>query len=124
MISLRRLRAVLSKRCPVCLRGAMFGGLLTMNELCASCGHRFMREEGFFQGAMYVSYVLGMLEFAGLAMISWAVLAPRIGLAGALGIAFVAHLLLVPQLFQYSRVLWAHLNVGTGAEKGDTAAGR
>lgn len=96
----------------------MFGnsGLLTMNERCDVCGHRFLREEGFFQGAMYVSYVVGMLEFAALALISWALLAPRIGLGWALGIAFVVHLLLVPQLFRYSRVLWAHLNVGTGAE--------
>jgi uncharacterized protein (DUF983 family) len=117
MMWMRRVHAVLLKRCPVCLEGAMFqgGGPLTMNEQCASCGHRFLREEGFFQGAMYVSYVLGMLEFAGLALLSLATLGPRLGLAGALGVAFIFHLLLVPQLFQYSRVIWAHLNVGTRA---------
>ena len=101
----------------------MFGGLLAMNERCPSCGHRFMREEGFFQGAMYVSYVFGMLEFAILAMLSLAVLGPRLGLVGALGVAFIVHLVLVPQLFQYSRVIWAHLNVGTGAKaEKDTAS--
>lgn len=111
----RRAVAVVMKRCPVCLRGAMFGRLFTMNEHCAVCGHRFMREEGFFQGAMYVSYVAGIGEFAVVALVAYLWLSRYLGVAMALVIAVLVHLALVPFLFQYSRVLWAHINVGTGA---------
>lgn len=86
-----------------------------MNERCSVCGHRFMREEGFFQGAMYVSYVAGIFEFAAVALVAYLWLGPRLGLAMALGLAVLVHLMLVPFLFQYSRVIWAHVNVGTGA---------
>jgi hypothetical protein len=33
-----------------------------MREQCTECEHRFSREPGFFQGAMYVSYGLAMAE--------------------------------------------------------------
>ena len=67
----RRALAVLAKQCPVCLRGAMFRNLLTMNEECLVCGHRFLREEGFFQGAMFISYAVGVLEFAAIALLAY-----------------------------------------------------
>lgn len=38
----------------------MFRGRFEMNATCPVCGHRFEREPGFFQGAMYVSYGLGI----------------------------------------------------------------
>ena len=112
----RRTVAVATKRCPVCLQGAMFGDLLTMNDRCSVCGHRFMREEGFFQGAMYISYVVGVLEFAVIALVAYLWLSRWVGVAMALVLAVVVHLALVPALFQYSRVIWAHVNVGTGAK--------
>lgn len=111
----RRALGVVMKRCPVCLQGAMFGRLLTMNVQCSVCGHRFMREEGFFQGAMYVSYVAGILEFAAVALAAYLWLGRWLGVTIALVLAVLVHLALVPFLFQYSRVLWAHINVGTGA---------
>jgi len=50
-----------------------------------------------------------------LALVFVIVLRPHVGLVAALVMAVVAHLVLVPQLFQYSRVIWAHINAGTGA---------
>jgi uncharacterized protein (DUF983 family) len=55
-----RLRAIIRQRCPVCLQGAVFRGRFEMNATCPVFGHRFAREPGFFQGAMYVSYGLGI----------------------------------------------------------------
>ena len=52
------LRAILRQRCPRCRRGRMFRGRLTMNDPCPVCGLVFQREEGYFLGAMYVSYAL------------------------------------------------------------------
>ena len=98
----------------------MFRNLLTMNDNCPECGHQFMREEGFFQGAMFVSYTLGVFEFAFFALLAYVWLGPRIGIPGALLLAIAVHLILVPQLFQYSRVIWAHVNVYTRENrKGD-----
>lgn len=48
---------MLRQRCPVCLEGPMFSGLFTLHDRCPRCGHAFIREPGFFQGAIYVSYV-------------------------------------------------------------------
>jgi hypothetical protein len=74
-----------------------------MHESCPVCGLAFFREEGYFYGAMYFSYgmgvaaavpvvVLGLLLGWPLATIGWA------------SAAFLA--VLAPWLFQYSRVIW------------------
>ena len=91
----------------------MFAGLFRMWEVCPRCGHRFMREPGFFQGAMYVSYTMGLFTFLFLLLFCRARLTPVIGLAAAYATAFALQLCLVPILWRYSRVIWAHLNIGT-----------
>lgn len=91
----------------------MFAGVFRMNPRCPRCGHEFEREPGFFQGAMYVSYGLGMVVFTVLALVADATLTPRIGVVAAMIVAAVAYMPLVPVLFRYSRVIWAHINVGT-----------
>jgi uncharacterized protein (DUF983 family) len=94
----------------------MYSGLITMYERCPRCGHQFERETGFFQGAMYVSWVSSVGVFATLALLAMATLAPRFGLFAALTVAVVVYLPTVPVLFRYSRVIWAHLNIATRIE--------
>ena len=94
--------AVLAKRCPVCLRGPMFRGFMEMRDACPVCGHCFTREPGFFQGAMFVSYAVGIAELIVGSTIAYVFLSPHTGVALALAAAGVVHLLLVPQLFEYS----------------------
>jgi len=48
----------------------MFRGPFAMNETCPVCAHRFEREQGFFQGAMYISWVLGVTYLAVLALLA------------------------------------------------------
>jgi uncharacterized membrane protein len=91
----------------------MFAGRLTMNTTCPVCGHRFEREQGFFQGAMYVSWVLGVTYLAVLAIFAQLLLVPRIGIAWAVACVVIIHVLCIPLVFRYSRVIWAHLNVRT-----------
>ena len=50
------LSAIVRQRCPRCWKGRMFRGGLSMNDPCPECGLIFQREEGYFLGAMYVSY--------------------------------------------------------------------
>jgi uncharacterized protein (DUF983 family) len=110
-----RLRAILTQRCPICLEGKMFEGLFAMNSACTICGHRFEREQGFFQGAMYVSWVMGVTYLAGLAVLAQLILVPRIGIVAAGLIVIIIHLVCIPAVFRYSRVIWAHLNARTVA---------
>ena len=120
-MAFERLAAIAEKRCPACLAGPMYQGTFTMYEHCPVCGHRFMREPGYFQGAMYVSYVMGIGTFAALLLGAKALLEPRYGFVVASVVAIAIQGLLVPVLFQYSRVIWAHLNIGTrqsGSEPG------
>jgi hypothetical protein len=91
----------------------MFARGFTMLTTCPVCGHRFEREQGFFQGAMYISWVLGVTYLAILAVAAQLVLVPRIGIAGAAICVVVIHVLCIPVVFRYSRVIWAHLNTGT-----------
>jgi uncharacterized protein (DUF983 family) len=57
--------AVLRGLCPRCRRGHIFQpglrGLVLLNDECSICGLRFLRESGYYLGAMYVSYGLGVL---------------------------------------------------------------
>src|SRR5437667_12534429 len=113
MMLAARLRAIIRQRCPVCLQGAMFRGRFEMNGTCPVCGHRFEREPGFFQGAMYVSYGIGIVYIGVLAILANAFLVPRIGVVLAAGCIVDFHLAWVPAVFRYSSVLWAHLNFVT-----------
>ena len=91
----------------------MFSGRLTMNASCPVCGHRFEREQGFFQGAMYVSWLMSVTYLALLAVLAQQFLVPPVGIVWSVAIVVVIHVLCIPAVFRYSRVIWAHLNVGT-----------
>jgi len=84
-----------------------------MYPTCPVCGHRFEREPGFFQGAMYVSWVIGVFYLGVLAVLADRFLVPRIGIASAVACVIVIHVLCIPAVFRYSRVIWAHINVRT-----------
>lgn len=113
MMLAARLRAIIQQRCPVCLQGRMFAGRFEMHVACPVCGHLFEREPGYFQGAMYVSYGLGIVYIGTLAILANAFLVDRIGVFGAVGCVVAIHVVSIPAVFRYSRVIWAHLNVGT-----------
>ena len=51
---------LLRLRCPVCRKGAVFRGLFSMNTNCPSCEVKFERENGYFMGAMWIAYGMGV----------------------------------------------------------------
>ena len=79
-----------------------------MHIRCPDCGLRYEREQGYFIGAMYVSYALGALLLGLLLLLVW--LVTRWMLERALVAAFVLFLQLVPGIMIYSRVLWVHID--------------
>jgi uncharacterized protein (DUF983 family) len=97
----------LRQRCPRCGEGKVYRGFVSMHPACPACGLKFEREPGYFTGAMYASYALGII----LTLPVWVPLllagAPvwLIATATTLEIA-----ILFPLLFRYSRVLWMQLD--------------
>lgn len=81
-----------------------------MFERCSVCGLKYEREQGYFLGAMGVSYVLGLSVLAALlAVLSLAVF-PQWHAYKTIPIALVLYLPLLPLLVRASRVLWIHFD--------------
>ncbi len=104
-----RLVAAARGRCPRCDRGRIFRGRFAMHPSCPVCGLRFEREQGYFTGAMYVSYMLALPVVAVCALLVYLV-APGLSFEATIGIAALLFLPFVPLIFRYSRILWIHLD--------------
>ncbi len=99
--------------CPRCRQGRIFRlpvyrGPLAMVDNCPVCGLRFEREQGYFLGAMYVSYLLSIPPVLLLIVLIWR-------LSGwpfdwAIAAAFVAYLPFVPLVARFARVVWMYLD--------------
>lgn len=104
-----RLAALLQGRCPRCRRGRIFRGLVAMHPTCPLCGLRFEREQGYFTGAMYVSYLLAVPVLAACAG-AVALAFPSLSFEATMAVAAVLFLPFVPLIFRASRVLWIHFD--------------
>lgn len=104
-----RLWAVLRQRCPRCRTGPVFRSLFAMNDPCPRCGLVFEREEGYFLGAMYVSYVLGCF-LVGAAYFTAVWLWPEVSSLRICLVLMALYLPLMPAVYRYSRVIWLHLD--------------
>lgn len=70
---------VLNCRCPKCEKGNIFnnrGNILLlkmpkMNDRCRKCNYKFEKEIGFFFGAMFVSYALGVAQMIISLIVFW-----------------------------------------------------
>jgi uncharacterized protein (DUF983 family) len=102
---LKRLIAILTQRCPVCLRGRVFRSWLEMNKDCPVCGIHFERETGYFLNAMFAAYTLGFLllipSAVGLFLLDVSLL--------VFSVIIIAEIVVLwPLIFRYSRILWLH----------------
>lgn len=103
----RRIVAVIRLRCPRCCRGAAWRAPFRMHEQCPVCGLAFERGAGYFTGAMYASYTIGI--FGTLPVWMWMLVAGA-SLAAVVVVATALVVLLMPVSFHYSRVAWLHLD--------------
>src|SRR5437868_1345573 len=104
-----RLSAILRQRCPRCCEGRVFCGATAMNPSCPVCGLAFEREEGYFLGAMYISYGLSCAVLI-TATFLVSLLLPDWDMGWVALLVSVCYLPLVPLVFRYSRVLWIHFD--------------
>lgn len=103
-------RIILRQQCSECGQGRIFRGSLRMNDRCPVCGYRFEREPGYFTGAMYFSYALGIPLIAAGMLLGKLLIVPTWPLHWILVATWVAFLPLVPAVFRYSRVLFIHFD--------------
>lgn len=85
-------------------------GWLSMYESCPVCGLKFDREQGYFLGAMYVSYGLSIPPVLALVFAFWRLAGWAFG--AALAGATVAYLPCVPLVVRFSRVIWIYIDRG------------
>ena len=103
----RTVGRALRLRCPNCGEGRLFRGFFSMEPSCRSCALDFLREQGYYVGAMYINYgVTAAVE-----------LSVGIPLAGRIPLATLswplgAFAILFPLwFFRYSRSLWLGIDL-------------
>src|SRR5262245_54912116 len=106
---MKRLWAILMKRCPRCLEGAVYAGPWKMYETCPVCGYRYQQDAGYFLGALYVNYPIGVAVL-GTFVLLLHLLLPDWTMQALLAVAMVPFLLTVPAIVRYSRILWMHFD--------------
>jgi uncharacterized protein (DUF983 family) len=104
---------ILRQRCPRCRTGSIFRysifrGFPKMHDRCPVCDLRFDREPGYFLGAMYVSYGMGIVIVALFAALLWSVTGWWITKDTIW--AVVLFLPFAPTITLFARVLWIYLD--------------
>ena len=96
--------------CPRCRAGKIFISVFKMNNNCPACRLKFEREQGYFLGAMSVSYLLGVPVLgAFIAFLSYGIF-PEWPAYKAILPAVLIFLPFVPLLCKYSRIIWIHFD--------------
>jgi uncharacterized protein (DUF983 family) len=112
-IQVSTVSAIFHQLCPQCrsariFRKSIFTGFPRMQERCPNCGLKFEREQGYFLGAMYISYGLALITIVALALLLWA--STSWSLQKIVLVAILLFLPLAPILALFSRVLWIYLD--------------
>lgn len=104
---------IFHQRCPRCRTGrifvySIFRGFPKMCARCSVCDLKFQREEGYFLGAMYISFGLALAIIALIAALLWAI--TDWWITKDVIWAVVLFLPLAPTISLFARVLWIYLD--------------
>jgi uncharacterized protein (DUF983 family) len=106
------IQGILRQLCPRCRSGKIFRGSVwgfpKMHEQCPACGLKFEREQGYFLGAMYFSYTMGIGLIVLLSALLWEVF--RWSLMRSMIAGMLLFLPLVPLVTWMARVLWIYMD--------------
>ena len=116
------LYSIVKSKCPRCNEGDLWVkknayslGFDKMHETCSSCGLKYDMEQGFWYGAMYISYAFGVMITV-VVVIALSVLT-NYSLTIKLAASFVALVLFMPLIFRYSRNIWLSIFVRYKTDK-------
>lgn len=107
------LKDMMAQRCPRCrigkiFRASIFRGFPKMYERCAVCGLKFEREQGYFLGAMYISYGLALGMITVFSILLWWIM--RWPLEKNVVVAIVVFVPFAPSISRLSRVIWIYFD--------------
>jgi uncharacterized membrane protein YraQ (UPF0718 family) len=83
---------------------------MSMHTQCPNCRFVFVREPGYFLGAIVIGYAAALPIVAALGFLVHFI-RPTLDWTVAFIIGFVFYLGLTPTLFRYSRAIWMYIDV-------------
>lgn len=113
-----KIYSVVNNKCPRCQEGDFFISKNAyslkrfgeMKDACSECGLKYTMETGFYFGAAYVSYALGVATMvAAWVATSW--LVPEISALYQVLVIVGCILILAPLNFRISRLIWINFFV-------------
>lgn len=124
----RTLTRGLARRCPRCGERDVWASYYELRERCPGCGYLFVREEGYWVGAMTVLIVLtevvfGLVFVAGL-LLTW----PDVPWTAFLIAGLVLNAVVPVVFYPWSKTVWIGLDLfftpPTPSEEADSATAR
>jgi len=107
--------SILKFKCPSCHEGNFFishpYNLKTTGDVldkCPKCNANYMLEPGFYQGALYVAYGLGVALFL-LIWLLCTLFFPLLSVWIQISLVAISSILLGPLLFSLSKIIWANI---------------
>ncbi|GAB5417758.1 MAG: DUF983 domain-containing protein [Crocinitomicaceae bacterium] len=110
-----KLYSIFRMRCPRCQEGEFFKShpydlknAGNIYEQCSNCDLKYSREPGFYYGAMYVAYGLGVALFVTF-WISFNLFFEEVNIWLQVGIITFVSIVAAPYNYALSKIIWANL---------------
>jgi uncharacterized protein (DUF983 family) len=108
--------SISKNKCPRCQNGDLWKtkkfyvkDFSEMNERCSECNLKYTIEQGFWYGAMYISYAFGVVITV--AVVVTLTLLTSFNVFQKVGVAVFFLVILMPPVFRYSRNVWINIFV-------------
>lgn len=109
-----KIYSIFKMKCPQCQEGDFFVShpydLKRAGDLhvsCSKCGLKYSKEPGFYYGAMYVNYALGVALFVAL-WVSFNLFFPDVSVGWQIGLIIFFTVILTPYMYALSKIIWAN----------------
>jgi uncharacterized protein (DUF983 family) len=113
-----KLYSIIKFKCPRCNEGEFFvshpydlSKIGDIKEHCSECGLKYEKEPGFYYGAMYVAYALGVALFVTL-WTSFNLFFPFVSVGIQILVIILATVFLSPVMYALSKIIWANMFIG------------
>jgi uncharacterized protein (DUF983 family) len=110
-----KLYSIFRFKCPRCQSGDFFiakpydlSHIGDIHEHCSECGLKYAKEPGFYYGAMYVAYALGVALFVTL-WTSFNLFFPSVPIGFQIIVIVSSTIVLSPLLYALSKIIWANM---------------
>ncbi len=110
-----KLYSIFRMRCPRCQEGAFFTShpydlknAGNMHEQCSKCELKYSREPGFYYGAMYVAYALGVALFVTF-WVSFNLFFEDVNIWVQVWTITFVSIVAAPYNYALSKIIWANL---------------